>query len=108
MPKYIEMPKLADTMTEGTLVKWRKQVGDNVEVGDIVADIETDKATMEMEAFEDGKLSKHLVKEGEKVAIGARIALLLAEGEAAPAEGSEGTAKAAPAATPAATKTEAA
>ncbi len=89
MPKYIEMPKLADTMTEGTLLKWRKSEGDQVEIGDIVAEVETDKATMEMEAFEDGKLSKQLVQVGQKVPIGTRLALLLAEGETAPAPGAD-------------------
>src|SRR3954462_11322203 len=84
MPNYITMPKLADTMTEGTLVKWRKQEGDKVEVGDIVAEVETDKATMEMESFDDGILSKHLIKVGDKVPIGTKLALLLEEGEAAP------------------------
>src|SRR3954468_19701110 len=84
MPNYITMPKLADTMTEGTLVKWRKQEGDKVEVGDIVAEVETDKATMEMESFDDGILSKHLIKIGDKVPIGTKLAMLLDEGEAAP------------------------
>src|SRR3954451_5601776 len=89
MPKYIEMPKLADTMTEGTLVKWRKKEGDKVSAGDVVADVETDKATMEMEAFDDGTLHRYLVQVGEKVPIGSRIAMLLADGEAAPAPGAE-------------------
>ncbi len=88
MATYIKMPKLSDTMTEGTLVKWRKNVGDQVEVGDIVAEIETDKATMEMEAFDDGILHQQLVAEGGKVAIGSQIGLLLASGEKPPAEGS--------------------
>ncbi len=52
------MPKLSDTMTEGTIVRWLKKKGDNVEVGDLLAEIETDKATMEMEAFDDGVLSE--------------------------------------------------
>ncbi len=87
MATYIEMPKLSDTMTEGTLVKWRKNEGDKVETGDVVAEIETDKATMEMEAFDDGILHKYLVTVGSKVAIGSKIALLLQKGEAPPAEG---------------------
>jgi len=87
MAKYIEMPKLSDTMTEGTLVKWRKKEGEKVAAGDILADVETDKATMEMEAFDDGILHKYLVKEGAKVAIGERLALMLAKGEQPPAEG---------------------
>ena len=87
MAQYIEMPKLSDTMTEGTLLKWRKNEGDKVETGDIIAEIETDKATMEMEAFDDGILHKHLVASGAKVAIGSRIAILLQKGEKPPADG---------------------
>ncbi|HEX8309757.1 MAG TPA: pyruvate dehydrogenase complex dihydrolipoamide acetyltransferase [Chthoniobacteraceae bacterium] len=102
MATYIEMPKLSDTMTEGTLVKWRKKEGDKVEIGDILAEVETDKATMEMEAFDDGVLGKLLVQEGSKVPIGNRMALLLAEGEKAPAEGEEPASKPAAKAAPAA------
>ena len=60
----IEMPKLSDTMTEGTLVKWLKQPGDSVEIGDVLAEVETDKATMEMEAFDDGVLLEIRIQEG--------------------------------------------
>jgi pyruvate dehydrogenase E2 component (dihydrolipoyllysine-residue acetyltransferase) len=81
MPITIEMPKLSDTMTEGTLVKWIKKVGDSVAVGDILAEVETDKATMEMEAFDEGILSEIYVKDGEKVQIGQKLALLLGKGE---------------------------
>ncbi len=95
MPLFIEMPKLADTMTEGTLVKWRKKIGDKVSTGDVVAEVETDKATMEMEAFDDGILHEFLIHEGQKVPIGSRLAVLLGKGEAAPAPGSP--AQAAPA-----------
>jgi len=87
MAIYIEMPKLSDTMTEGTLVKWLKNEGDKIESGDVLAEIETDKATMEMEAFDDGVLHKHLIAAGGKAAVGSKIALLLQKGEAAPAEG---------------------
>jgi pyruvate dehydrogenase E2 component (dihydrolipoamide acetyltransferase) len=87
MPKYIEMPKLSDTMTEGTLVKWRKKAGDKVTTGDVIAEVETDKATMEMEAFDDGILHKLLVNEGSKVAIGSKIAMLLGKNEQPPADG---------------------
>ena len=87
MAIYIEMPKLSDTMTEGTLLKWRKNEGDKVETGDVLAEIETDKATMEMEAFDDGILHQHLLAAGGKAAVGARIGLLLQKGEAPPAEG---------------------
>ena len=87
MALYIEMPKLSDTMTEGTLLKWRKNEGDKVETGDVLAEIETDKATMEMEAFDDGILHKHLLAAGGKAAVGTKIGLLLQKGEAPPAEG---------------------
>ena len=83
MPITIEMPKLSDTMTEGTLVKWRKKIGDKVEMGDVLAEIETDKATMEMEAFDDGTLSEVFIQEGEKVAVGQKIALLAVANEKA-------------------------
>jgi pyruvate dehydrogenase E2 component (dihydrolipoamide acetyltransferase) len=76
MSVNIEMPKLSDTMTEGTLVKWHNQIGDTVEIGDILAEIETDKATMEMEAFDDGILTDILIKEGEKALIGGVLAIL--------------------------------
>ena len=87
MAIYIEMPKLSDTMTEGTVLKWLKNEGDKVTSGDVIAEIETDKATMEMEAFDDGILSKHLVAAGGKAAVGSKIGLLLQKGEAPPADG---------------------
>ena len=65
MPE-ITMPKLSDTMTEGTLLRWLKKKGDQVEVGDIIAEVETDKATMEMEAFEEGSLPIFLCRKEEK------------------------------------------
>jgi pyruvate dehydrogenase E2 component (dihydrolipoamide acetyltransferase) len=80
MPE-ITMPKLSDTMTEGTLLRWRKKKGDKVEVGDILAEVETDKATMEMEAFEEGVLTDIYVPEGGKVIVGAAIAIVLKDGE---------------------------
>lgn len=82
MPITIEMPKLSDTMTEGTVVRWLKQEGDEVEVGDIIAEIETDKATMEMEAFDEGILDGITVPEGGKATVGSVIAQLLEDGEA--------------------------
>ena len=87
MAKYIEMPKLADTMTEGTLVKWRIKEGDKVATGDVLAEIETDKATMEMESFDDGIMHKLLVAAGQKVPCGTPIALLLGKNEQPPADG---------------------
>jgi pyruvate dehydrogenase E2 component (dihydrolipoamide acetyltransferase) len=82
MPIPILMPALSPTMTDGTLAKWLKQTGDTVVAGDIIAEIETDKATMEVEAVDEGKIGKILIEEGaEAVAINTPIALLLAEGE---------------------------
>ena len=82
----VTMPQMGADMTEGTLVRWVKQVGDQVNRGEIIAEIETDKATVELEAFESGVLQKHVVAEGETVPVGQVIALLGAAGEAAPAE----------------------
>ena len=79
MPE-ITMPKLSDTMTEGTLLRWHKKKGDKVDVGDILAEVETDKATMEMESFEEGTLEDIFVPEGGKVVVGAAIALILKDG----------------------------
>lgn len=79
----INMPKLSDTMTEGTIARWKKKKGDVIESGDVLAEIETDKATMEMEAFDDGILTEIFVPEGESAAVGTRIALILGEGESA-------------------------
>ena len=87
MAKYIEMPKLSDTMTEGTLLKWLKNEGDKVTAGDAIAEIETDKATMEMESFDDGVLHKHILAAGSKAAVGDKIGLLLQKGEKPPADG---------------------
>ena len=99
MPTPILMPALSPTMTEGNLAKWLKQEGDAVEPGDIIAEIETDKATMEIEAVDEGVLGRILVAEGtEGIAVNAPIALLLAEGED-PASLDAAAAEAAPAQT---------
>ena len=94
MPIQILMPALSPTMTEGTLAKWLVNEGDDVNAGDVIAEIETDKATMEIEAVEEGKIAKIVVQEGtEGVAVNAIIALLLEDGEAAGAlEGAVDTA----------------
>ena len=76
MAVNIEMPKLSDTMTEGTLLKWHKKVGDRIEIGDIIAEVETDKATMEMEAFDEGILTSINIEEGGKAPINSIIAVL--------------------------------
>ena len=89
MAQNIEMPKLADTMTEGTVVKWRVKEGDKISSGDVIAEVETDKATMEMEAFDDGILHKLLVSTGQKVPCGTPIAILLGKNEKAPENGAE-------------------
>ena len=78
------MPKLSDTMVEGTLVSWKKKQGDKVSAGEVIAEIETDKATMEWESPEDGTLTEIYVKEGEKVNVGDKIAFIGGEGEKAP------------------------
>src|SRR6202162_2211377 len=83
MPE-IQMPKLSDTMTEGTLVAWKKKKGDQVSAGEVLAEIETDKATMEWESPEDGTLAEIYVEEGGKVNVGDRIAFIGGEGEEAP------------------------
>jgi pyruvate dehydrogenase E2 component (dihydrolipoamide acetyltransferase) len=85
MPE-IQMPKLSDTMTEGTLIAWKKKKGDKVSAGDVLAEIETDKATMEWESPEDGTLSEIYVEEGGKVNVGDKIAFIGGEGEEAPKE----------------------
>ena len=85
MPE-ITMPKLSDTMTEGTLVSWKKKKGDQVSTGEVIAEIETDKATMEWESPEDGTLTEIYVEEGGKVNVGDKIAFIGGEGEEAPAE----------------------
>lgn len=84
MATLIEMPKLSDTMTVGTLVNWLKKEGDPVANGDMIAEVETDKATMEVECFEDGVLIKQYCKEGEEVPVGGAIAAIGEAGEAAP------------------------
>jgi pyruvate dehydrogenase E1 component beta subunit len=84
MPVEILMPALSPTMTEGKLAKWLKAEGDDVTAGDVIAEIETDKATMEVEAVDEGKLGKILVAEGaEGVAVNTPIAVILGEGESA-------------------------
>jgi pyruvate dehydrogenase E1 component beta subunit len=82
MPTEILMPALSPTMEEGTLAKWHVREGDEVRTGDVIAEIETDKATMEVEAIDDGRVGKILVAEGtEHVPVNKPIALLLTDGE---------------------------
>src|SRR4051812_42015638 len=85
MPSEITMPQLSDTMTEGTIIKWNKKEGDKVKTGEEIADIETDKATMPMEAFESGTLAFIAGPEGQKVRVGALLAVI-ATGKENPTE----------------------
>lgn len=99
MATEILMPALSPTMEEGTLAKWLKQEGDAVKAGDILAEIETDKATMEFEAVDEGRIGKLLVSEGSAgVKVNTPIAVLLEEGEDASAAASPAPSRAAPAA----------
>src|SRR5580693_5574011 len=82
MPIQVLMPALSPTMEKGNLAKWVKSEGDKVKAGDVIAEIETDKATMEVEAVDEGTLGKILVPEGTAdVAVNTPIAMILAEGE---------------------------
>ena len=77
MANKILMPALSPTMTEGTLTKWLVKIGDNVKAGDILAEIETDKATMEVEAVDEGKITKILIKKGtETIPVNSVLAIL--------------------------------
>src|SRR5437870_3193010 len=82
MPIEIRMPALSPTMTEGNLARWLKKEGEEVHSGDVIAEIETDKATMEYEAADEGRLGKIIVPEGAQgIKVNQPIALLLEEGE---------------------------
>jgi pyruvate dehydrogenase E2 component (dihydrolipoamide acetyltransferase) len=100
MANFIDMPKLSDTMAVGTLVKWLKQEGDAVKSGDMLAEVETDKATMELECFFDGTLLKIFTPAGSQVPIGAALCAVGKAGETveAPAAAKAPAAEAAPAA----------
>ena len=81
MPIKLTMPRLSDTMEQGTIIKWNVKEGDALVSGDVVADIETDKATMEMQVFDDGVMAKIVIEEGKQVPVGTLIAVVAAEGE---------------------------
>ncbi|MBW4890440.1 2-oxo acid dehydrogenase subunit E2 [Mucilaginibacter sp. HMF5004] len=108
MAEVVKMPKMSDTMTEGVLAKWHKKVGDKIKSGDVMAEIETDKATMDFESFQDGTLLYIGVEEGKAVPVDTVIAVLGKEGEdykaALAAEGGAAAPKAEAAAAPAADK----
>src|SRR5271165_1859348 len=95
MPVNILMPALSPTMEKGNLAKWLKKEGDEIKPGDVIAEIETDKATMEYEAIDEGTLAKIVVPEGtQDVPVNALIAVLAAEGEDVAAAASGAAAKA--------------
>src|SRR5205085_4662243 len=103
MPVNILMPALSPTMEKGNLARWLKQEGDNVKAGDVIAEIETDKATMEYESIDDGVLAKIVVPEGtQDVPVNQLIAVLAQEGEDPKAAASAAGKGAAPAKPPAA------
>src|SRR5512136_1597166 len=96
MATEITMPKLSDTMTEGRLISWKKSVGEKVSRGDIIAEVETDKANMELEAFTSGVLLETRVKPGEMTPVGTVIAIVGEAGEAVQAQPPEEAAPPAP------------
>ena len=81
MAEVVTMPRLSDTMEEGTVAKWHKKVGDEVSEGDLLAEIETDKATMDFEAFQEGKLLHIGIEEGATAPVDSILAILGEEGE---------------------------
>src|SRR6185503_12993442 len=81
MAEVIRMPKMSDTMTEGVIVEWHKKVGDKVKPGDVLAEIETDKAVMEFESFQDGTLLYIGAEKGQTVKVNDVIAVMGKEGE---------------------------
>ncbi|MFM7079338.1 MAG: biotin/lipoyl-containing protein, partial [Bacteroidota bacterium] len=81
MAEIIRMPKMSDTMTEGVVAKWHKKIGDKVKTGDLVAEIETDKATMEFESFQDGVILHIGVQEGKGAPVDSILAILGNKGE---------------------------
>ena len=90
MAVEVPMPRLSDTMEQGTVARWIKHEGDHVVAGDVIAEIDTDKATMDLTAYEDGVLLKILVGEGESAELGTPIALIGAEGEEVPENAARG------------------
>ena len=90
MPDFVQMPQLSDTMTEGTLIRWLVKVGDKVDVGDPLAEVETDKATMEMVAFDEGTIGAIYMDEGTKAPVGETLAVIIEEGEEVPEKPASG------------------
>src|ERR1044071_7333898 len=81
MAEVVRMPKMSDTMTEGVVAKWHKKIGDSVKAGDLVAEIETDKATMEFESYQEGTLLYIGVEEGKAAPVDSVLAILGNPGE---------------------------
>ena len=81
MAEVVRMPKMSDTMTEGVIAKWHKKVGDTVKSGDLVAEVETDKATMDFESFQEGTLLYVGIAEGQAAPVDSVIAVIGAPGE---------------------------
>src|SRR4029079_16557006 len=86
MSEELTMPRLSDTMEQGTIGRWLKREGESFHEGDVIAEIETDKATMDFQAYEDGTMLRILVGDGETAALGAPNANLRGEGEEVPAD----------------------
>src|SRR5206468_11544524 len=82
MAQILDMPQLSDTMKIGVLQKWRKNEGDKVSPGEVLAEVETDKATMDFEAFDEGVLLKRLIEDGATVPVGSPIAIIGKAGDA--------------------------
>jgi pyruvate dehydrogenase E2 component (dihydrolipoamide acetyltransferase) len=99
MPVQLTMPRLSDTMEAGTIVRWNVKEGDPVSSGDVVADVETDKATMEMPVFDDGVVAKILVDPGTQVKVGTPIAVIATDGEDVASAAASGSGPTAPART---------
>ena len=95
MAEVVLMPKMSDTMTEGVVAKWHKRIGDAVKTGDLVAEIETDKATMEFESYQEGVLLYRGVEEGKAAPVNGILAILGKAGEDFSALLKEATEKAA-------------
>ncbi len=81
MAEVIKMPRMSDTMTEGVIVEWHKKVGDKIKPGDLLAEVETDKATMELESYNEGTLLHIGVEKGKSVAVDGLLAVVGKEGE---------------------------
>src|SRR5881409_2608661 len=104
MPVEVTMPKLSDTMEEGKILKWLKRPGDRVAIGEVIAEVETDKANMELEAYDEGVLAEVRVEEGQSAPVGSVIAVLSEAGAKGAKPAAAGEKAAAPEQTAAAAK----